>query len=33
MKQLWAEREEWASEKTALTGEKITPMFKPGRGK
>jgi hypothetical protein len=33
VKQLWTERAEWASEKTALTSGKIIPIFKPSRGK
>jgi len=27
VKQLWEERREWASEKAALTGEKVTPIL------
>jgi hypothetical protein len=33
VKQLWTERNEWASEKAALTGEKVVPIFKPVRAR
>lgn len=30
VKQLWDEREEWSKERAALTGNKVTPIRKPG---